>query len=276
MPTNPFTTAGRRQQILVPKELFPRKSNHNGGDISMSSAAYRRPVKLPLRKHHSFHFQPSQTVAGVIKHEQFQQKHSNHPQISTKERYKSQGPLVFKPFSEKSAFKPIVPSPKDSNDSEDGNAEPNTRNEFEASTMPRICGTSLKQGLKRHISNVETFSTTNQWQSDNEDSFPTNATSTSAASASTVNRRKIHYADLAPLPAANINSVHHRNDRNNNSNSDNIDSSGDNSSSERQMTADATNNGDQKQMNIQPSTATSATTTTKTQYATLRFDEVSI
>lgn len=99
MPTNPFTTSNRRQQILVPKELFPRK---NGGDASISStssSSYRRPVKLPLRKHHSFHFQPSQTVAGVLKHEQFQQQKQHHQQVSTKERYKNQGPLVFKPFS---------------------------------------------------------------------------------------------------------------------------------------------------------------------------------
>lgn len=264
MPTNPFTTIGRRQQILVPKELFPRK-NHNGGDTSISSA-YRRPVKLPLRKHHSFHFQPSQTVAGVIKHEQFQQKHPIHQQISTKERYKSQGPLVFKPFSEKSAFKPIVPSPKDSNDSEDGGkGEPITRNDFEASTMPRICGTSLK----RHISNVETFST-NQWQSDNEDSFANpSMTSTSAG-----HRRKIHYADLAPLPTSNVTSFHHRNDRNNNSNSNNIDNN-----SEKHMTADATNNrGDQNSIHIQTTSKMTAPApaSTTTQYATLRFDEVSI
>lgn len=261
MPTNPFTTSSRRQQILVPKELFPRKNSNHNGDSSMATS-YRRPVKLPLRKHHSFHFQPSQTVAGVLKHEQFQPKqqqqhHPNHQQ-TTKERYKNQGPLVFKPFSEKSAFKPIVPSPKGSNDSEDSNGQ----NGFEVSTMPRICGTSLK----RHISNVETF-TTNQWQSDTEDNFQQSA-STSGGN----QRRKIHYADLAPLPTtANINSVHHRNDRNNNSNSnensDNVDSSG----SERQMANDAPNNGDHKRMNVQQNAPSTAT-----QYATLRFDEVSI
>lgn len=279
MPTNPFTTSNRRQQILVPKELFPRKNAHINGDSSISTS-YRRPVKLPLRKHHSFHFQPSQTVAGVLKHEQFQPKqhqqqhqqqqqqhHQNHQQ-STKERYKNQGPLVFKPFSEKSAFKPIVPSPKGSNDSEDSNGP----NGFDASTMPRICGTSLK----RHISNVETFST-NQWQSDNEDNVQQSA-STSANN----QRRKIHYADLAPLPtSANIDAVHHRNDRNNNSNSnencDNVDSSG----SERQMVNEVSNKRDHKRTNMQQSasstsSSSAAPSTNATQYATLRFDEVSI
>lgn len=281
MPTNPFTTSNRRQQILVPKELFPRKNGDASiiSTASSSSSSYRRPVKLPLRKHHSFHFQPSQTVAGVLKHEQYQQKHHS-TQVSTKERYKNQGPLVFKPFSEKSAFKPIVPSPKGSNDSDDSNR----RNDFiETSTMPRICGTSLK----RHISNVETFSTTNQWQSDNEDANVTVA----SASGLTVNRRKIHYADLAPLPSSNVNSIHRRNDRNNNSNSNedtdivdgNSSSSGNSSCSkpERQTTAnDGTSSSgklDHKLIQKNQSNASpSSTTTTKTQYATLRFDEISI
>lgn len=276
MPTNPFTSSNRRQQILVPKELFPRKNVNVNGETS-----YRRPIKLPLRKHHSFHFQPSQTVAGAsLKHEQFQPKHSNaaHPPTTTaattKERYKNQGPLVFKPFSEKSAFKPIVPSPKGSNDSDTDGSR--TTNGYDASTMPRICGTSLK----RHISNVETFSTSNQWQSDTEENLPhsmATAAAATAAATSAGNRRKIHYADLAPLPVSNINSVYHRNDRNNNSNSnessDNVDS-GSGSSSERQMakinhksTGPLTTT-----MAMTPSTANPTTT----QYATLRFDEVSI
>lgn len=257
MPTNPCTISTRRQQILVPKELFPQKN----GDTSISSSSYRRPVKLPLRKHHSFHFQPSQTVAGVLKHEQFQQKHQ---QVSTKERYKNQGPLVFKPFSEKSAFKPIVPSPKGSNESEDGNGDSNKQSNFvETSTMPRICGTSLK----RHISNVETFSNgkfSNQWQSDNEDG---NATSNA------INRRKIHYADLAPLPSSNVNSMHYRNDRNNNSNSNDgtniVDGSSSSSNGKRQK-------NDGTSVKDDPTVLKNQSTTTTTQYAKLRFDEISI
>lgn len=277
MPTNPFATSNRRQQILVPKELFPRKNTADASILSSSSSSYRRPVKLPLRKHHSFHFQPSQTVAGVLKHEQFQQKHH---QMSTKERYKNQGPLVFKPFSEKSAFKPIVPSPKGSHESEDGNnGDSNGRSDFiETSTMPRICGTSLK----RHISNVETFST-NQWQSDNEDG---NAT----ASTSAVNRRKIHYADLAPLPSSN--SMHHRNDRNNNSNSNddtNIVDGGNSTSTSSNSSSSSSSNakrpttsdnvlakGDQHLLKMKQSNAAPSSATTTTQYATLRFDEISI
>lgn len=298
MPTNPFTSSSssnRRQQILVPKELFPRKNSsglHNGVDLSASSSSssYRRPVKLPLRKHHSFHFQSSQTVAGTLKHEQFQPSKqtsslsaaaaaASHHQPSTKERYRNQGPLVFKPFSEKSAFKPIVPSPSAHNSTVTAAADPSL-NGYDVSTMPRICGTSLK----RHISNVETFSTAiNQWnQSDDNDED--NATLQNAQP-----RRKIHYADLAPLPtpsataACNVNTIYQQNDRNNNSssneNSDNIDSCSSSGvggvggvgggGSDGHASTNNAKAMDHKTMN----TSSAATTT---QYATLRFDEVSI
>lgn len=302
MPTNPFTSSSssssnRRQQILVPKELFPRKNSsglNNGVDqlSSSSSSSYRRPVKLPLRKHHSFHFQSSQTVAGsgALKHEQFQpskqsssSSSTTNQQQSTKERYRNQGPLVFKPFSEKSAFKPIVPSP--SKGITAAAATEPSLNGYDASTMPRICGTSLK----RHISNVETFSTAiNQWnQSDDNDED--NVALQNAQHPTTMGdvnrRRKIHYADLAPFPtpsatasgaASNVNAIYQHNDRNNNSsneNSDNIDSSssggGGGCDSERHK---STNNA--KAMDHK--TTPSAEHATATQYATLRFDEVSI
>lgn len=312
MPTNPFTSSSssnRRQQILVPKELFPRKNSsglNNGVDLSSSSSSssYRRPVKLPLRKHHSFHFQSSQTVAGTLKHEQFQpSKQSSalsaaaaptNQQQSTKERYRNQGPLVFKPFSEKSAFIPIVPSPSAHNSTVAAAAaatEPSS-NGYDVSTMPRICGTSLK----RHISNVETFSTAiNQWnQSDDNDDDDDNVTVQNAQpSMGDVNRRrKIHYADLAPLPtpsaataaaahvASNVNAIYQQNDRNNNGssneNSDNIDScsSSGGGGSDGHTSTNNAKAVDHKTMNTSSSSSSAATTTT--QYATLRFDEVSI
>lgn len=299
MPTNPFTsTSNRRQQILVPKELFPKNAASlvNGGvDLSSllsSSSSYRRPVKLPLRKHHSFHFQSSQTVAGsgALKHEQFQPskqtssasaKHQQ--QTLTKDRYKKQGPLVFKPFSEKSAFKPIAPS-------KSGGDDASLLNGYDASTMPpRICGTSLK----RHISNVETFSTAvNQWHQsdadgDDDDDDNTIQNSTATIAMGDINRRRIHYADLdLVLPTSSSSHVYQRNDRNNNSDN-NIDSSssggGSGSGSDRHTSAnnDVPNNAkDHKSMNnIQHPQNTAAATAgqaTTTQYATLRFDEVSI
>jgi hypothetical protein len=69
----------------------------------------RRPIKLPLRKHHSFSFQPSQTVAGVIK-----QKKTT---TTTTMFVAGEGPLVFKPapLDETVVFKPITPVPKSPN-----------------------------------------------------------------------------------------------------------------------------------------------------------------
>lgn len=89
----------------------------------------RRPIKLPLRKHHSFHFQPSQTVAGLVKQKR-QQQNSKHHRYNSKEEANispassainfniskndkfegiNEGPLIFKPYDENSAFKPIQP-----------------------------------------------------------------------------------------------------------------------------------------------------------------------
>lgn len=253
MPTNPFSTSNnRRQQILVPKELFPRGKNGAENKLTLSSS-FRRPVKLPLRKHHSFHFQSSQTVAGALKHEQFQQKEQN---VTTKERYKNHGPLVYMPFSEKSAFKPIVPtknSPNNLGDEHDG--EQSERNEFD--TIPRICGSSLK----RHISNVETFSS-NNWRTTN--ATTTNDDTNLQSHHSKTGRRKIHYADLAPLSGTS-NTTNNSNDRNNNNNNSNSQSN-DNPNEANSRHSKSTND----------SQSSNSKQTNGTQYATLRFDEVSI
>lgn len=170
----------------------------------------RRMVKLPLRKHHSFHFQPSQTVAGALK--------------QTKNRYKNNGPLVFKPFNEKSAFKPITPLPKSpietldtqttlSSDTEvlngdhpsDNNTNDGSEHVYNITTSlsaaPRICGTSLK----RHISNVETYNrtrTTDETNSMSDDEDSVSVTPPSSSSASVARGKRLHYADLAPLCAS--------------------------------------------------------------------------
>lgn len=178
------------------------------GNVSTSNGiggtSARRPVKLPLRKHHSFHFQPSQTVAGALN--------------NTKNRYKNNGPLIFKPFNEKSAFKPITPVPKSPNGN-NGTPSASTTSATAAaatltssSTTPRICGTSLK----RHISNVETFNHTNRIDetnsmSDDEDSAST-TTPPSTSSASTARGggggKRLHYADLAAPTTTTITTPH--------------------------------------------------------------------
>lgn len=247
MPANPFISSSRRKQILIPKELFPLTRATVNPDATSSS--FRRPVKLPLRKHHSFHFSTSQTVSGALKHEQFQQKHAtatatNRQIPTTHERYKAQGPLIFKPFSEKSAFKPITPSPKPINEMPVVNGG-GDRNE---STVPRICGTSLK----RHISNVETFSTS-QWQNDDDDDNKRTDIANNI-------RRKIHYADLAPLPTVASTGTW-KNERNVNGLS--IDG---NIGEKNNRRISSVSLKEQNESNVK----------NPTQYATLRFDEVNI
>lgn len=103
----------------LPNQSKSRKPKNHGYTI--------RPMRLPLRKHHSFHFQPSQTVAG----------HMNRAQSKPKVI----GPLIYKPYlNESSAFKPISPV-RVHNNNDDNHS------------VPRICGTTLK----RHMSNVETY-----------------------------------------------------------------------------------------------------------------------
>uniref|UniRef100_A0A1A9WU56 Uncharacterized protein n=1 Tax=Glossina brevipalpis TaxID=37001 RepID=A0A1A9WU56_9MUSC len=93
-----------------------------------------RPVKLPLRKYHSFHFQTSQTVAGqqqcklkklkMQQQEQLQfQAHAvKHPE---KHSYGKEGPLVFLPLclNENSTFKPIVPTEESEEEEEEEEEE---------------------------------------------------------------------------------------------------------------------------------------------------------
>lgn len=135
--------------MLIPKELFPSddcksvfsivNDEHDADDDVPNQSKSRkqaksngytiRPMRLPLRKHHSFHFQPSQTVAG-------QQLIKSKPKVI--------GPLIYKPYlNESSAFKPISPV-YNTNGVDD---------QFSGHNVPRICGTTLK----RHMSNVETY-----------------------------------------------------------------------------------------------------------------------
>lgn len=277
--TNPMLASHRRQQILVPKELFPLGTNslHNNhqyqtqlcdsdgngsASISGSSNSSRRPVKLPLRKHHSFHFQPSQTVAGAMS--------------KTKNRYKNNGPLIFKPFNEKSAFKPITPVPKSPNkmNNTGGGVVNSGGGGGHSNTAPRICGTSLK----RHISNVETYNANriDETNSMSEEEDSTSTTPPSTSSASTARGKRLHYADLAPLSVADSiqgtttsstltsNTTFSLSGSNNNGSGMGTGSSGSNSSCDNRKLDNLESNG---MMPMGKRT---------TQYATLKFDEVNI
>lgn len=189
-----------RPSNFLPKELFPTSSAVQRKE---STKSLRRPIKLPLRKHHSFHFQPSQTVAGLVKQKR-QQQNSKHQRYNSKEEANispassainfnisnndkiegiSEGPLIFKPYDENSAFKPIQPisqhlnksmpnnsvldsgcisytsdsyniggrytdksnSISSADDTKSSSTGSNSSND--RGKLPRICGTSLKRHL---------------------------------------------------------------------------------------------------------------------------------
>lgn len=161
----------------------------------------RRPVKLPLRKHHTFHFQSSQTVAGARNYVQNQLASSTH-----KKHYRNQGPLVFKPFTEENAFKPITPVPMSP-------SQPLTKTHFDdLSWMPTnhhqhnsdhfgladSCYSGVPSGggvsLRRHTSNVEDYSGHANNIDEEERSLPN-----SMARTSNPVIRKLHYANLETL-----------------------------------------------------------------------------
>lgn len=278
---------------MVPKELFPGQQYQTNETplfpaISLTSSV-RRPVKLPLRKHHSFHFQPSQTVAGAMK--------------QTKNRYKNHGPLVFKPFNEKSAFKPITPVPKSPNKTISGekhvgniiiattssSSAGSSMNNLQTVTAPRICGTSLK----RHISNVETYNANriDETNSMTDDEDSTSTTPPSSSSASTARGKRLHYADLAPLCTTtsklsttsntNLNLINNtsncNNNINNNSSSCNISCDNKTNLNERIKT-DNLSSTSSSSSTLSSTTATMQSLPIKrtTQYATLKFNEVNI
>ncbi|KAL5292690.1 nrm family protein [Megaselia abdita] len=207
------------QQVLIPQELFPSDDckpvfsivndendvdEADNDDLSNQSKSRKqaksngytiRPMRLPLRKHHSFHFQPSQTVAGQ------QMIKSSKPKVI--------GPLIYKPYlNESSAFKPISPV-YNSNDRID--------DQFSGHNVPRICGTTLK----RHMSNVETYdvnrynsSSSSQFYAgryDSEDDYVMNKNDEEIDSGNedlervvgnnNINSNRLIYADLA-LPQA--------------------------------------------------------------------------
>lgn len=189
-----------RPSNFLPKELFPTSSAVQRKE---STKSLRRPIKLPLRKHHSFHFQPSQTVAGLVKQKR-QQQNSKHQRYNSKEETNIspassainfnisnidrvekniEGPLIFKPYDENSAFKPIQPisqhlnksmpnnsvldngcisytsdsynissrytdksnSISSADDTKSSSTGSNSSND--RGKLPRICGTSLKRHL---------------------------------------------------------------------------------------------------------------------------------
>lgn len=86
----------------------------------LASGAYdclvvRRPMRLPLRKHHTFHFQTTQTANGKLQQlrRQLQQQQQEREQQQQQWQHQELGPLIYRPLalSERHAFKPISPTP---------------------------------------------------------------------------------------------------------------------------------------------------------------------
>lgn len=129
--------------------------------LSLLPSSPRRPVKLPLRKHHTFHFQSSQTVVGAkCNKEHLQMALSS--SANYRKQYRNEGPLLFKPFDNNHGFKPITPVPMSPT-----KPIPNDEPMDELSSMPKNPkhfedpDSVLRQSrtnLRRHTSNVENAS----------------------------------------------------------------------------------------------------------------------
>lgn len=116
-----------QQQMLMPNELLLQASQLTAADCNHNlryvpplptatpqtqpvAGAYdclvvRRPMRLPLRKHHTFHFQTTETANGKL--QQLRR------QLQQQQLERAQGPLIYRPLalSERHAFKPISPTP---------------------------------------------------------------------------------------------------------------------------------------------------------------------
>ncbi|XP_030385039.1 uncharacterized protein LOC115632156 isoform X2 [Scaptodrosophila lebanonensis] len=119
---NANTDANHQQQMLMPNELLLQASRlaatsdenlrYDQQQLPLDAAydclVVRRPMRLPLRKHHTFHFQPMQTAAGKL--QQLRQQLQQQQQLQQRAE---QGPLVYRPLTlnEQHAFKPISPTP---------------------------------------------------------------------------------------------------------------------------------------------------------------------
>ncbi|XP_075164374.1 neuromusculin isoform X2 [Haematobia irritans] len=132
----------------LPMTIAEREPNqcHSGETLA---TCIGRPVRLPLRKYHSFHFQPTQTVAGhhlsKLQQLRMQQQIQNLSEPQTNEEpqyrhlnqsYQQKGPLVFRPYqvNEEVTFKPIQPS-EESEDSMDLPSERNLTPKRQAETF---------------------------------------------------------------------------------------------------------------------------------------------
>lgn len=181
----------------------------------------RRLVKLPLRKHHSFHFQPSQTVAGAVRHSKKHHKTNNsNGSTSGGGVAGSSSAVKIVSYNEKRAFKPITPMPKspckssDENESSTSSTVKEVPLPSKCSTAPRTSAAAYAHGLRRHASNSDAYAINRykpksyltdedeeeiqeeEDQAQLSDSTYMNGLPTAAAGDA---RKRLHYADLVAL-----------------------------------------------------------------------------
>ncbi|KAH8286528.1 hypothetical protein KR054_010889, partial [Drosophila jambulina] len=104
------------ERLLVPRRLLVQTHKENFqifsevlqepiGDVHYDCLVSRRPIRLPLRKHHTFHFQNNQTANGKL--HQLRQQLQDH--LRDTEKFDQENGFSYCPLQH--VFKPISPIP---------------------------------------------------------------------------------------------------------------------------------------------------------------------
>ncbi|BFF98747.1 uncharacterized protein DMAD_06817 [Drosophila madeirensis] len=129
---NASASGEHQEQLLMPNELLLQASRL-GSFTTVENLRYvpplnpvmrpladggaydclvvRRPIRLPLRKHHTFHFQSNQTANGRLQQLRQQLQHQQREREQLEQDLGSS--LMYRPLAlnERHAFKPISPTP---------------------------------------------------------------------------------------------------------------------------------------------------------------------
>ncbi|XP_037718882.1 uncharacterized protein LOC119552963 isoform X5 [Drosophila subpulchrella] len=98
------------RQVLIVPEISLNAIIGSSDDGEYDCLVARRPIRLPLRKHHTFHFHNTQTANGKL----YELRELLQLQMQERAKFEQEGvPLVIGPveLSEQHAFKPISPTP---------------------------------------------------------------------------------------------------------------------------------------------------------------------
>ncbi|XP_041564220.1 uncharacterized protein LOC108136874 isoform X3 [Drosophila elegans] len=160
--------------------ILPIGSSSNG---TLDCLAVRRPIRLPLRKHHTFHFQSTQTVKGKL------QQWREQTQIQLRERKKFEQETrasVLRPLDliEQHAFKPISLTPTIADSEEQ---KPRNESQIDHLELQPECGHNVTEAdddedlgysfcEEESMVDIDNYPTT-----DNLNTAPTNGSSTSKA-----------------------------------------------------------------------------------------------